>query len=249
MSNITWTTTTWHKFLSSNINGFLIKATKTRSSSSFSDLDIITFMNIDQCVKTIEGQLTPARFQHSLGVMRSMQELALIYQLESGAAALAGLVHDAGKELSQIQMEDIARRIGLSLECDEDRDPLFLHGPVSAYVAEHHLGVDDPLVLEAIFRHSYMGEGLAASPEFCWCLRFADFVEPGRGWDEAHQRMGPLIYAGKLADSALALLDWLIPFLQGMNIRPHPHQFKLRGEIFEFIKNGPNASTDGKIPV
>lgn len=206
-------------------------------------------MDIDRCVRYLEEHLTPARFQHSLGVMQSMEELTPIYQLDPWAAKLAGLVHDAGKELPQIQMERIARQMGLSLETDVDRDPLFLHGPVSAFVAEHSLDVDDPKILEAIFRHSYMGDGPAVSPEFCWCLRFADYLEPGRAWDKTHERVKQLVYGGKLADSALVLLDWLIPFLLGMGVQLRPHLIRLRGEIFEYINNGPGASLNGKIPV
>ena len=42
-----------------------------------------------------------------------------------------------------------------------DREPLYLHCPYGAYLAQHELGINDPLVLEAISRHSYMVNGVA----------------------------------------------------------------------------------------
>jgi HD superfamily phosphohydrolase YqeK len=43
--------------------------------------------------------LTPNRLRHSYGVMQVMQELAPIYALDPKKALLAGLLHDAAKEL------------------------------------------------------------------------------------------------------------------------------------------------------
>ena len=72
----------------------------------------------------LEVHLTPARFLHSLGVMKVMEELAPIYQVDRDAAVLAGLVHDAGKELDQVHMEQLAQELGHEFQCPEDRDPV-----------------------------------------------------------------------------------------------------------------------------
>lgn len=203
----------------------------------------------DPYISYLASHLTPARLQHSLGVMRVMQELASIYGLDSITAQTAGLLHDAGKELTQGQMIEIARAIHFPLIIPSDRDPLFLHGPASAYVAAHDLGIDDPLILEAIFRHSFIGTGQVQSPVFCWCLRFADFLEPGRDWDEAHDRLQPLIYSGNMAEAALGLMDWLIPFLQSMQLAPHPGQFVLRQKLLQYLEDGTNEVRFDQIPV
>ena len=140
-------------------------------------------MTIDPCLAYLTHHLSPARMQHSLGVMQVMKQLTPIYGLDPTAAQLAGLTHDAGKELSQIQMLEIAQVTHIPLNEPSDSDPLYLHGPCSAYVASHEMGINEPLILEAIFRHSYVGDGPVQSPVFCWCMRFADMLEPGRDWD------------------------------------------------------------------
>jgi len=206
-------------------------------------------MNLDKYILYLDGQLSPARFLHSLGVMKVMEELAPIYQIDRQEAVLAGLVHDAGKELDQVHMEQLAQELGYKLQCPEDRDPLFLHGPASALIAQHMLGIDSPVILEAVYRHSYVGNSPARSAVFCWCLRFADILEPGRDWEDVHHRLKPLVYSGNLVDSALALMDWLIPFLLSAGIRPHPRQYLLRKELLQYIQEKHKAGTDPSVPV
>ncbi len=189
--------------------------------------------------------LSPARLKHSLGVMGVMAELAPIYGLDAQAARLAGLAHDAGKELPPAQMLEIAGVLHLKLEHPADRDELFLHGPASAYVAQHRMGITDPLVLEAITHHSYMLEGPVQSPAFVWCLRFADLLEPGRDWVDMKNRTAPLVYAGQMAQAAYALIAWLVPFLEGVGVPSHPRQVRLIEQLREHL-----AHPDGKpVPV
>jgi len=206
-------------------------------------------MTLDKYMQYLEVHLTPARFLHSLGVMKVMEELAPIYQLDRDAAVLAGLVHDAGKELDQVHMEQLAQELGHEFQCPEDRDPLFLHGPASAYVAQHRLGIDTPVILEAVYRHSYVGNGPARSAVFCWCLRFADILEPGRDWEDVHHRLKPLVYSGSLVGSALALLDWLIPFLLSTGNQPHPRQYRLHNELLQYIQEIHNTGSNRSVPV
>lgn len=179
----------------------------------------------------LKAHLSPARLQHSLGVMQVMEALAPIYGLDPAAARLAGLAHDAGKELADTEMLRIAQQMRLPLAHPMDRHPLYLHGPASAYVAAHEMGITDPLILEAIAHHAYMLDGAVLSPTFIWCLRFADLLEPGRDWVAMKNRAAPLVYAGEMAQAAFALVDWLIPFLESVEVTPHPRQVRLRERL------------------
>ena len=165
-------------------------------------------MTFDSYHEYLTGHLSPSRRQHSLGVMQVMEELASVYGLDPKAAQIAGLLHDAGKEFPLSRMISIAGTLGYPLIHPQDRDPLYLHGPASAYVAQHELGIVDPLILEAIFRHSYVGDGPVQSPVFCWCLRFADLLEPGRDWDAVRERTRPVILAGQMGKAAWMSVSW-----------------------------------------
>jgi putative nucleotidyltransferase with HDIG domain len=57
-------------------------------------------VRIDRYLSFLERVLTPKRFQHSIGVMQVMEELAKVYSLDRDKAVLAGLLHDAAKDLA-----------------------------------------------------------------------------------------------------------------------------------------------------
>lgn len=197
----------------------------------------------------LSNHLSPERMQHSLGVMQVMEALAPIYSLDPAAACLAGLAHDAGKELPLERMFAIAKSYGLPLQDATDKDPLFLHGPCSAHLAQQELDISDPLILEAIFRHSYLGNGAVQSPVFCWCLRFADMLEPGRDWQDLRDSIEPLVYSGRMGEAAHAMMDWLIPFLIRIDVTPHPAQVLLQHKLARLYTSGDTATSADQLPV
>src|SRR5690242_11239442 len=97
----------------------------------------------------LQNVLTPGRLQHSLGVMQVMGDLATIYEFDRDQALLAGLLHDAAKELTPDQYEPIVQQAGIEFHdpCERDYN-LYLHGPVGAFYVQKELGVSDPIILE-----------------------------------------------------------------------------------------------------
>jgi len=188
-------------------------------------------MPFDLHLNYLAQRLTPARLQHSLGVMQVMAELAPLYDLDPEQAQLAGLAHDAGKELPLERMFDIARLIGFPLDEPGNSLPLYLHGPCCAYIAEHEMGIHQPLVLEAIYRHSYVDGAPVQSAVFCWCLRFADMIEPGRDWHAARRALQPLVYSGQMHAAARYLIDWQLPFQAQVGLPTHPALFVLQQKL------------------
>ena len=59
-------------------------------------------------------------------------------------------MHDAAVELEQARMIAVDETMQIMLDGPIDREPLYLHGPCGAYLAQHELGINDPLVLETI---------------------------------------------------------------------------------------------------
>ena len=206
-------------------------------------------MNFDPYHAYLAQHLSPARLQHSLGVMQVMDALTLVYGLNPAAAHIAGLVHDAGKELPMERMVEIAQAMNFPLDDPSDRDPLYLHGPCSAYVAQHEMGINDPLVLEAIFQHSYVGYGTVQSPVFCWCLRFADMLEPGRDWDDLRERLQPLVFDGQMGEAAHEMMNWLLPFLESIDVIPHPSQRLLQHKLALLFADEATGMPNDQLPV
>jgi predicted HD superfamily hydrolase involved in NAD metabolism len=206
-------------------------------------------MTSDSHLAYLTRNLTLARMEHSLGVMRVMEALAPIYDLDPTAARIAGLVHDAGKELPMAQMVAIAQTMHFPLDEPGNRDPLYLHGPCSAYIAQHEMGINDPLILEAIFRHSYAGNGPVHSTVFCWSLRFADMLEPSRDWTDLRELLHPLAFSGRMAEAALALMNWLFPFLERIGVPPHPNEWMLQHRLAQLCASGVTEVPHDQLPV
>lgn len=179
-------------------------------------------MNTEDYTGYLERILTPQRFQHSLGVMEVMRELAEVYHLDRAKAMTAGLLHDAAKDLEPEQLLTLAEESKIEFRYPCERLPVYLHAPVSAYLVSKELGITDSLILDAISTHSYFGAGDNFDEPFSWCLRSADLVEPGREW-KGVKRLRSVVYAGRLEEAALLQCSWLIRFLPEIGIPVHPN--------------------------
>lgn len=188
-------------------------------------------MTLDHYCAFVQDVLTPRRFTHSLGVMQVMEHLAPMYALDLATAQTIGLLHDAAKDLDAEAQLVLAHEANLPLREPCETNPLYLHGPMSAYRVAKELGVDDPVILDTISRHSYCGVGPALSPVYCWCLRFADILEPQRDWEALKQRLSSVVCAGKMLEGAHILLHWNIRFFAGRAIPIHPNMRRVYQEL------------------
>ena len=188
-------------------------------------------VDIDNCIALVERELSPKRFEHSLGVMQVMGELASVYALNKTTAIMCGILHDVAKEFSLDRQLEMAKKNNLSLNSKYDNYPLFLHGPVGAYYVAEELGILDPMLLDAISHHSYFDNGTAISPLLCWCLRFADILEPSRDWQDIKMHLKPLVYSGKVKEAAYQLMKWAIPFHESMSLPVHPNMHRVFQEL------------------
>jgi len=174
--------------------------------------------------------LTPQRLQHSLGVMHVMRELADIYSLDPARAAVVGLLHDAGKDLTATQQIALAKEMGLELRYPCEKHPQYLHGPVSAYLIWKECNITDDLILEAISTHTYYGKGVNLNLALAWSLRFADLLAPAREW-VGMKKLKTIVYKGELEKAALLQSRWVIEFFEEIDIPIHPNLTRIFREL------------------
>lgn len=190
-------------------------------------------------IEFLEKVLTPGRLKHSLGVMQVMSELAEVYNLDLEKSILAGLLHDAGKDLPIEKQKQIIKEARISIRSKYDRDYVnILHGPVGAYFVYQQLGITDPLILDAIAMHTYYGAGGNYDSPLVWCLRFSDILEPNRTWDEkAHwirdgkPRLRSLVYSGRLDEAAFFQTGLIIRFFEEIGNLVHPNVRKVYRDL------------------
>jgi predicted HD superfamily hydrolase involved in NAD metabolism len=192
-------------------------------------------------ISFLKHRLTLPRFEHSLGVMTVMGELADIYDLNRPQAMTAGLLHDAAKDTPPEQLLALAAAADLSLHEPWEHHPIYLHATVGAFVTETELGVSDRVILEAIFSHSFSPTANFDTP-FSWCVRLADLLAPARAWP-GMQKLKSIVYAGYLDEAALLQCGWLLEYFHEINLPIHPNltasfqtlsaKLKVNGTFFE----------------
>ena len=154
----------------------------------------------------IEGRLPEKRREHSRRVAAEAAALARRFGAAPEAAAVAGLLHDYCRDLTNAETLAAAARYGIPVGPLEERRPKnILHGPVAA--AELAAAGLDADIAAAIARHTTGGPGMTVLEK---CLYLADFCEPGRefpGLDEVRALAGVSLDAAVAAAARISLLD------------------------------------------
>ena len=154
----------------------------------------------------IAGRLPEKRREHSRRVAAEAAALARHFGAAPEAAAVAGLLHDYCRDLSDAETLAAAARHGIEVGAVEARRPKkVLHGPVAA--AELAAAGLDADIAGAIARHTTGGPGMTVLEK---CLYLADFCEPGRefpGLDEVRALAGASLDAAVAAAARISLLD------------------------------------------
>jgi predicted HD superfamily hydrolase involved in NAD metabolism len=177
---------------------------------------------VDRYQPYLQRALTPERLAHSLGVMRVMGDLAAIYHLDPVQALVAGLLHDAAKDLPPVRQVALAEEARLAFAYPCERLPVYLHAAVGAYLLSRDLGIGDPVVLEAVRAHSYAADGPGFDAPFSRCLRLADLLAPARPWT-GMDKLRHTAYAGRVREAALLQAGWVIEYFDETGIPIHPY--------------------------
>lgn len=137
-------------------------------------------MNRDEMLKCLKARLKPKRVEHSLGVEKTARELALRFGCNADKAALAGLLHDCGKNLPPDVMLRYAAEAGFPPVGLGGAGAGILHAPAGAIVALKEFGVADDDVLSAICWHTVPRTDMSMLDRI---VSLADIIEPNRDFD------------------------------------------------------------------
>ncbi|MBE3593437.1 MAG: bis(5'-nucleosyl)-tetraphosphatase (symmetrical) YqeK [Candidatus Carbobacillus altaicus] len=125
--------------------------------------------------------LSSARYHHVEGVVRTAEDLARRYDVDPRRARLAAWLHDLCKEWPKDELRAVLAShhdtVWLSYS------PALWHAPCASYVGAERFGIDDMLVLEAVYVHT---TGRGAMSKLDLILWVADYIEPGRTFPEVH---------------------------------------------------------------
>jgi predicted HD superfamily hydrolase involved in NAD metabolism len=124
------------------------------------------------------SRLSDSRYEHTLRVADTAEDLARAHDLDADRARLAALMHDSARELGPDEFLKLAETWNLQVGESEQQSPKLLHGPVAAEMARE-LGIDDEEVLEALRAHT---TGRPEMGPLALVLYVADKIEPARDY-------------------------------------------------------------------
>jgi predicted HD superfamily hydrolase involved in NAD metabolism len=181
----------------------------------------------------LKKALKRARYEHTLGVVKTVEKLARQHGLPLARCRLAAWLHDCGKALDRDAMLPLLRKAGA--DKDERGLPALWHAPVGAWLARHEYGLVDGEALAAIRFHS---TGAPKQSPLQMALFVADYIEPGRpAWAEL-----PALRRLARQDLRAAWAQVLRHKLMDLLDRERPlHARSLAAYHDAFRRNGPDA--------
>jgi predicted HD superfamily hydrolase involved in NAD metabolism len=136
----------------------------------------------------VRARLSGKRYDHTLRVAATAEDLARKHGLDPYRAWLAALLHDAAREIGEPEeFLRLAESWHLPIGEPEQESPKLLHGAVAAELARRELGVDDGDVLEAIRVHTAGKPGMGP---LALVLYVADKIEPAREYPSVERLRG-----------------------------------------------------------
>ena len=142
----------------------------------------------------IKKELSEKRYNHSLGVMKKAEELALIYGEDVNKAKLVGLAHDIAKELTKEEKLKYAKQNKIEVDEIEQINVGLLHGKIGADICKKRYGFTIDMQ-NAIKYHTTGNENMDLLAKVIFV---ADKIEEGRKYKDERESQ-ELEIARKLA--------------------------------------------------
>lgn len=134
-------------------------------------------MEIDQLKECLKALLSPSRYQHSIGVCEVAIDLAVIHGCDVQRAAVAGVLHDCAKYMTDPELLAESERLQLPITEIERLCPFLLHAKVGAVYAKDKYAIDDVEILDAIMYHTTGRPNMTLLEKIIFT---ADYIEPYR---------------------------------------------------------------------
>lgn len=134
---------------------------------------------LEEIENFVEKRLSKRRFLHVLGVQEEALKLARQEGISEDKALLAGIFHDAYREMPHPEVLYRMQAADLPVLDMERKNPILLHGPLAAYDLEKRFGVTDPDVLQAVRVHT---TGTAPMYDLSKIIYVADLIESSRNY-------------------------------------------------------------------
>ena len=125
----------------------------------------------------LEKKLSAKRFDHTIGVSYTAAAMAMRYGINVDRAAMAGLLHDCAKYMTDGELVEKCKKYSISCSDTELRNGYLLHAKLGAYFSKEKYGIDDDEICSAVRYHTTGKPAMSVLEAIVFA---ADYIEPGR---------------------------------------------------------------------
>lgn len=174
----------------------------------------------------VQSMMGEERWEHTLGVVTTAEDLAQRYGESLEKVQIAGLLHDCAKDLPRNNLLKFIEDFGIVLDRVEADVPSLWHAPVGAVLAHKWFGVEDTDILAAIRYHTV---GRARMSRLEKIIYVADMIEPQRQFPEVDRLRS--LSRFDLDQGCLAAFDASIRYVIQKGVLLHPGTVEARNEL------------------
>ena len=140
-------------------------------------------MTLKQLRSEVRSRVDAKRYRHILGVEETAAKMAEMYGESVRKTRIAALLHDVTKCLKDADQLHLCEQYGIILDAVEQKNPKLLHAKTGAVVAREEFKASRE-ICEAVAWHT------TGKPEMTLLekiIYLADYIEPGRKFEEVHE--------------------------------------------------------------
>lgn len=137
-------------------------------------------MELEKIIEDVKKHISEKRYIHSLGVMKRIEELAKIYNVDVETAKKVGIAHDVAKEMTVEESLKYAEENDIEFDEIEKEIPYLLHGKIGADITKKLYGFDEQMQ-NAIIYHTTGNKDMDMLAKILYA---ADKTEENRNFKE-----------------------------------------------------------------
>jgi len=156
----------------------------------------------------LKNMLSDKRFNHSLAVAKQAVALADVYGADKNQAYIAGLVHDACKEISKSEQLKIINEFDIILTDIEKNEPNIWHGYAASGFIRKKWGIVDSDICNAVKNHTCGRKDMSLLEKIIF---IADLTSEDRNYPDSEKIRN--ISLSSLDEAIYNCYLYIIPFI------------------------------------
>ncbi len=185
-------------------------------------------VTISEIIERLPKYETRKRIEHSIRVKETALQLYKIWGGNKQVLVYAALLHDIARDLPIEKLIEIAEKNGYRIDKIEAENPIILHAPIGAIIAEKDFGITDKNILNCIKYHTTGRASITLNEAIIY---LADFIEPGRDFEDA-KKVRKIAFAD-LKEAVIQETILNVAYLMNARVPIHPKTIEMFNSLLK----------------